>query len=62
MPTEKSIYDLDILEYVIIEDSLLIRRVPGGWVFTEIGGEIISSVFVPYINSSPLLNMEPRST
>jgi len=42
------IYNLEIHESVLIEDYMRVRRVHGGWIYTQrIEGEI-TSCFVPY--------------
>lgn len=52
---KKSIYDLELNE-TLVSCDYIIRRVPGGWVYTEYDGAnsqnicIMSSVFVPFHN------------
>jgi hypothetical protein len=44
--TEKTIYELKLHEIIEAVEGLWVRRVPGGWIYTE--PEPDSSVFVPY--------------
>lgn len=52
----KSIYELNINEFLGTEDYF-IRRVPGGWIYTE-KGDNISSCFVPYNDEFKLKESE----
>ncbi len=45
---EKTIYDLLLHECVSVDESLRIRRVPGGWNYEYMVGEHISIQYVPF--------------
>jgi hypothetical protein len=50
---EKSIYDLELHEATQPWKDFNILRVPGGWIYesiSQIDGETIASVFVPFNN------------
>ena len=49
------IYKMKLHETLMLDDCLLITRVPGGWIYeisaeTGTGGYSLTSVFVPYNN------------
>ena len=44
----KTIYDLNMHEEIEKEPELYVRRVPGGWIYTDTGFADDQSVFVPY--------------
>ena len=54
IPEAVDIYALDLHVQIEVVDALHVRRVPGGWIYTEYDkdGEdtYISSVFVPFNN------------
>jgi len=53
----KTIYDLKLHEYIIIDYSdTIVTRVPGGWIYEiersngHSRGRLINTIFVPYNN------------
>ena len=50
MKKEKTIYDLELHEDILIHNLLNVVRVPGGWMYENIRDERLSSVFVPFNN------------
>ena len=50
----KSIYELELHEEIQIPKSYMwVRRVAGGWIYSEYGetaGDMVTSAFVPYHN------------
>jgi hypothetical protein len=52
---DKTIYDLELHETLIIDDECLVRRVVGGWIYESLHTDInnnyyMTSVFVPAKN------------
>ena len=49
MENKTAIYALGLFEFVKIR-NVFVRRVPGGWIMSETGDGIESTVFVPFNN------------
>jgi len=52
MEEKKTIYDLDLHQFLKVDSSTVVRRVPNGWIYYEIGENrpyaLITSTFVPF--------------
>ena len=44
----KSIYDLELHERYVINQSTMVQRVPGGWNYIHCNGNYLAVQFVPY--------------
>ena len=49
--SEKTIYGLDLHEEIKVGDNLWVRRVPGGWLYSDTGmSDAGQCIFVPLNN------------
>ena len=44
----KSIYDLDLHEKAKLDDTTVVTKVPGGWIYKYLGIGNVEAVFVPF--------------
>lgn len=47
-PKERTIYDLDLHDFLIVRNTYFVLRVPGGWLYDSDFGAESRAVFVPF--------------